>query len=550
MLRHTIAFVAFVIPLLTMSAERVAGEGTVPGNASAQGQREYLSQEYIDTVIQRAYTDFNTAMSVAGTGLNQERAIGKAKAVVSRLKNLARNDVNKNYILWKVSELEYQIFLEEREIARKVHERKVIQLNQLVTKFNAETGRNRPDFVKLSEMQHQFAETDPGKGREIRYLVDQRTVSVSKKVLNSLNSALQSGDIERARKEIDYCLHNAAYLHISEKQVQQYQQKLRAQLDLGDLKKFIEEDMYVMTRLMNKNDLHGAWRKLASVDRRLDDFAKCSSGPELKAYRAKRVRLENRLGVKEDSLVDAAISVYNSQGRAAAIEFVDAVLRVHGVSGEKISVVDQAMIGAALSEMNTANPELRKVFVDLADDTTDPAHNPLLDLAAKAKAKAQVVKDSIRAAEEEAARIAQAAYEKEHRREIRREKRRRRREERDRAREEERIARQREEDEQEIARLESLQSQMQKAQDALAEGEPREAAQSGAPQPAMGIDQQRAQQNIVLIYALIEQNDVEGAYLRFMSLREPLKQHLIPEAFTVLEQTVMSAYRGTAVAAE
>jgi len=55
-------------------------------------------------------------------------------------------------------------------------------------------------------------------------------------------------------------------------------------------------------------------------------------------------------------------------------------------------------------------------------------------------------------------------------------------------------------------------------------------------------NRQIAQQNIVLIYSLIEQNQVELAHRRFEMLKEPLKQYLLPEAYTVLEATVMQSY--------
>jgi site-specific DNA-cytosine methylase len=505
---------------------------------AAQEDRAYLSQDYIDTVIQRAYINFNTAMDIAGTGLNQEQAIRKAKAVVRRLKLLATGDANQNYILWKVSELEYQIFLEEREIVRKAHQQKVSRLNDLVVSFNVETGRKRPNFSRLQDMQTQFAEVDKAKGREISYLINQRSITVSRNCLSAMNLAIKQSDMSRARKELDYCTAHEGALKLTPQQLDQIRAKLQSHLDAGDMKRFVEEDMYSTTRLLAKNNLRVAWQRIEAIDRRLEVLVKFVSGAEFKAYRAKRMHLENRLAYKEDSLVDAAIGVYNTRGRAVTIDFVDQVLRGHGVSEEKIAVVDQSMIGAAMAEMEAddRNPELRKLFVDLSDETEPDDTNILGDLSALARAKAQEAKDSIRAEEQRLAAIRQKEWEKKNRKQIKKDRKRK-------EKEAKRIAKQKAADDKEMARLESIQAEMRKAEMTLVENKPASQTQARQPEHSMDANQQLAQRNIVLIYGMIERNEVEMAYRHFLSLQEPLRQYLFPDAYTVLESTVMSAYR-------
>ncbi len=529
-----------LLPLAPDVCDRCGWTERVPGTCGAEQGRAYLSQEYIDTVIQRAYTNFNTAMSIAGTGLNQEKAIAKAKRTVERLKNLAQDDVNRNYILWKVSELEYQIFLEEREIARKAHERTVGRINELVDVFNAELGKKRPDFVRLKQMERQFTDLDPNKGREIEYLIDNRSVAVTKSVLGAIQTALGQNDISAAREGLDYCIANIEVLKVSRDQVGKLEARLQTRLNAGDIKEFIEEDMCTVSRCLGSTDLHQAWRKLGSIDRRMSDLRRCAAEAEIKAYAAKRVRLERRLDAIEDSLVDAAIVVYNTRGRPAAIDYVDTVMRECGVSRDKIALVDQAMIGAAVAEAHEHNPELRKVFVELSDAPAPPGQNVLSDLGDRARARAQEIKDSIRAAEEEQARLAREQWEKEHRRELRRKARRKRRKARRRRRRERRLARQRERDEEEVARLEQIQSEMKKAEHAIAERAKQQRTRASSPDDeSLEANRQRAHQNVVLIYNLIEHGYSREAHNRFMSLREPLREYLIPEAYRVLEQTVM-----------
>ncbi|MBD3240663.1 MAG: hypothetical protein GF331_08780 [Chitinivibrionales bacterium] len=533
-----------LLPFAAGVVQRVGppgGTSWLRGSCQAAEGGAYLSQEYIDTVIQRAYTDFNTAMSIAGTGLNQKQAIARAKGTVQRLKNLAKNDVNRNYILWKVSELEYQIFLEEREIARQDHERTVGRINELVDVFNAEVGKKRPDFVKLKQMGQQFAELDPNKGREIEYLIDKRAITVTRAVLGEIQAALGKNAIGAAREGLDYCVANIDILKVSRPQIEKLESQLQTHLNAGDLKEFIEQDMCTVSRCLQEADLHQAWRKLGSIDRRLSDLQRVAAEAEAKAYAAKRVRLERRLNAIEDSLVDAAIAVYNAKGRPAAIGYVDRVMREAGVSRDKIALVDQAMIGAAMAEhANEHDPELRKVFVDLSDDPTPMGQNVLSDLGDRARTRAQEIKDSIRAAEEEQARVAREEWEKEHRRELRRKAREERREARRRRREERRLARQRERDEEEVVRLEQIQAEMQRAENAIAENVRQQRNTGVTPlSESLEANRQRAHQNVVLIYNLIEQGHENEAYGRFMSLREPLRQYLIPEAYRVLEQTVM-----------
>jgi hypothetical protein len=178
--------------------------------------------------------------------------------------------------------------------------------------------------------------------------------------------------------------------------------------------------------------------------------------------------------------------------------------------------------------------------VELSDAPAPPGQNVLSDLGDRARARAQEIKDSIRAAEEEQARLAREQWEKEHRRELRRKARRKRRKARRRRRRERRLARQRERDEEEVARLEQIQSEMKKAEHAIAERAKQQRTRASSPDDeSLEANRQRAHQNVVLIYNLIEHGYSREAHNRFMSLREPLREYLIPEAYRVLEQTVM-----------
>jgi hypothetical protein len=508
------------------------------GRCAAAEKAGYLSQTYIDTVIQRAYENFSNAMLEAATQLSQEQAIEQARSVVERLKRLAREDVNSKYILWKVSELEYQIFLEEREIIQNKRTENVARLNELVDKFNAEIGRDRPDFVKLQGMVEQFAAVDQAKAREVQWLVSRRGAAVSRQVVTQINAALAKEDMEVVRSALDYCYANRGILAVTDVQVEEYNASLESRIKLSDQRRYIEEDMHTLQKCVGVSDLHGAWRTLGIIDRRLGNVGKELSAQQLRVYQAHRDRLVRAIASHEDSLVDANVAVYNTQGRSAAQDYMTTILRARGVSREKLAVVDQAMMGAAAMEQRDHNPELRKVFVDLADETTLDGGELLSDIGAKARRKAQERADSAEAARAEEEMARQEKWRKEHRHEARRQERERR-----------KNARATQRDEAEVAskaqRGRHMAQEREKAELVLADKQ-RTKAGSMFGRTEQDANRQLAQQNIVLIYNLLEQGLVDVAYERFNLLQEPLREHLHPDAFATLEATVMAAYQESA----
>ncbi len=510
--------------------------GSRPSGAEKQG---YLSQTYIDTVIQRAYENFSVAMLEAATQMSQESAIEQARNVVNKLKRLARDDVNSKYILWKVSELEYQIFLEERELVHQERTQNIVRLNELVDQFNAEVGRTRPDFIRLQGLVEQFAALDRAKAREIEGLIARRSSQVAKQVLAQISAALNKGDMEKVRAGLDYCYANRGVLAVTDQQVQRYNAAMGSRIKLADQRRYIEEDMHAVQKCIAVHDFHGAWRTLGLIDRRLGNVGGDLSAQQLRVYQAHRDRLIRSIAACEDSLVDVNIEVYNTQGRSAAQDYMDNVLRVRGVSREKLAVVDHAMMGAAAIERREYDPEMRKVFVDLAD-ATQPDGNVLLDdLGERAKRRARERADSA-----EAARVAlQMEEEKEWRRKHRREARNRQREEREKLKAEKERVRQAIERAQREELERRMEEERRKAEVALSGGRTNSGLGTRSESDA---NRQLAQQNIVLIYNLLEQGLVDVAYERFMLLRDLLREHLLPEAYATLEATVLAAYQDSA----
>ena len=86
--------------------------------------------------------------------MKMEDAISSAKQTAARLKSIARGNPNEKYILWKVGELESQIYLEESGMLLEKNQRRQKQVNDLVGPFNTEIGK-RSRSTSLADLYHQ-----------------------------------------------------------------------------------------------------------------------------------------------------------------------------------------------------------------------------------------------------------------------------------------------------------------------------------------------------------------------------------------------------------
>jgi hypothetical protein len=62
------------------------------------------------------------------------------------------------------------------------------------------------------------------------------------------------------------------------------------------------------------------------------------------------------------------------------------------------------------------------------------------------------------------------------------------------------------------------------------------------PERNSDVNHEKAKQVITQIYGLIEGNEIEAAYKRFVRVRKPLEKYLDKEVFAMLESTVVQAY--------
>jgi hypothetical protein len=89
--------------------------------------------------------------------MTQEEAVASAKRIAVKLRKLAEYDQNRKYILFKTGELENQIYLEEEGLLLEKEQYRQKSANDLIPLFNAELGKQRPDFKNLWSIQKQMA---------------------------------------------------------------------------------------------------------------------------------------------------------------------------------------------------------------------------------------------------------------------------------------------------------------------------------------------------------------------------------------------------------
>jgi hypothetical protein len=452
-----------------------------PGNC--QAAQRYISQEYIDTVIQQAFYRFhNAAEDVSSDYRRQREAIAHAKNVCSRLRDLAKSDPNGKYILWKVSELEQHILLEERDLLLKKMKKGQQGKNALIDRFNTEIGKPRPDFAALVGIHENMLDIDVRKANEIAASINQRNSNVSREVMYTIEKALITGDFEQARTELQYCEGNRGLLNVSRARCARFEQQLAARSSARSRQASLEQQISEIESLVAENSLGEVWTHIRHVQAQLSEMKSEISGRRKSDYSRRLARMIDAIDHKEDSLVALNINILKRRGIDPAIEFMERALRVHGLSRSRISVVDSAILSVVTPEDRARRNSIQRdlMALNLSDDMTNGSLS-LASAKAIAQKRAQAIRDSLRAIEEEKARREAA----------------------------------------EQARLAEIE---RKREEKLKK------------------KRKKALKKTIRIYALLERDRVKRAYRRFKRVRDDLALYA-PDAHELLEQTIADAYR-------
>jgi hypothetical protein len=553
------------------------------GTCFASKKKEFLSQTTIDTLIQQAFVNLNasTGTDVPDAEARHRQAVIDAKETADKLKALAKGDPNEKYVLWKVNELEHQVFLEERDMVLKKAQIGKKEENNRISEFNKELGKKRPDFFALNTFCHDMIAIDRLKEKEMQRSLDQRSDAISREAVRTIEKALITGDIAISQKEFDYCSKNRTMLKIPLEKFSWFAIKIPAQNEAIQQKSVIDQELSITGPFLSHNKIGILRKSVSELQGKLYPIAQDLPMRDRGAYAVKINSLINAVNRKEDSLVTFCLSVLKAKGVDAALDYLEHVLRTCGVSEEKIGQTNARILHKSGLDKNRSDTAVDRQLEIAAVPGNNNNGIDLGDVRQIAKKKAQQRADSIRVVEEEKARnrrVEQARADS--------------------------IKQAMEMQAKQAALLENekkandiamdiyaligenktaeahkkftvarknlekylskdsfgqLQAMVLQASETpgqrddknensavvLVSQSPHSNMDNQAPEgPGQNsdADREKAKQVIIQIYGLIEINKIEAAYKRFMQVRRPLEKFLDKEAFAMLETTVIQAY--------
>ena len=324
--------------------------GILPGSTPVA----QLSQSHVDSLISHAFYLLATAGDQTGTGYSQQEAIERCRSIIRNLKLQAQGDFNEKYILWKVSELEGQLHLEDQEVRQKASDTRQMHINALVPAFNAHIGNRRPDFAALHELHARMADLDATKGNEIAGIINRRREAIRREVVAALQRSLDEQDLESARRDIAYCDNQRPYLGVSTTQYARLLARVQAQVSIDGELAMLDSVLLRVEAQLENNHLGTAHENISFVTTRLEHIRPSTIARVWDRYHFRTRRLARVLEQKEDSLVSVAHSLINDKGSVAARAFLDTVLIPVGVSVPKRGAVDFALLEVAANEYASA----------------------------------------------------------------------------------------------------------------------------------------------------------------------------------------------------
>jgi uncharacterized protein YjbI with pentapeptide repeats len=385
------------------------GASTQGGSSVAIGIK-YLGKDFIDSTVLRAIFIINDAASVAGVGFREKESIQEARRVAQRLKSVAKGDPNERYAMWKVNELEWLIYLEEKDLVLQKMKEGQGTVNQLIADYNTEVGKARPDFKQLFRLHSQMSELDITQANAMAESINKRTKVVSREVVIALERALMYANEPHATEEFRYCLRNRPYLVIADSKFSQLETQVSACARARDELPVVKSEIDKAQKLLEKNRLGEARLASAAAQYRFSDVRNFVPEQEAGPVNLRFSQIERMLSQKEDSLVRVNMEILKTKGVGSANEYLQKVLLERGVSRGKTGLVDQAILAIASPEEKSA---MEKEIDDVAASADETGPTDVMgEMRAKAAKKAQQKLDSIKAVEETKSRWEMAYQDK------------------------------------------------------------------------------------------------------------------------------------------
>ncbi|MFP4680174.1 MAG: hypothetical protein ACLFQB_06840, partial [Chitinispirillaceae bacterium] len=395
--RKSFSFAVLLIILAIPSVTDWSPSSSTSISFSAYAQNGHaLSKDYVDSTILRAIYTVNEAATYAGVGYRHKEGITKAKRILNSLKRKAKGDPNESYIMWKIRELEGQIHLELEELRQIEAEKNQLTSNKLVLEYNAEVGKKRPDFAALRGIFMRMSEVDVNQANKLADSYNQRYKNISREAMYSLQKALMKGDVNLAQKELNYVEKNKFYLVISPRRLEKLKtkyDKLRSTLDeVPQIEKCLSKGY----KAAKEFKLKKGRSNLSMAKSKLDRLKKNMPQKKWVSLSSRTDKHLQFLNNREDSLVKVNMRILQEKGSEAAGKYFQNVLQKMGLSQDRSSYIDQAIL-----ESKPMDTESNDKFVkDLQPDQDDNKSEVLSELRIAARKKAQKKTDSIRAIEE------------------------------------------------------------------------------------------------------------------------------------------------------
>lgn len=353
---------------------------------------EFLSKDFIDTTINRAYYAFVAANRGAGGEFTQSSAIKKAKAVVSDLKEKAKTDPNYRYILWRLSELENQIALEEEELFVKSRMEAVAEINKIVASFNTELKQKRPSFGALHAMHATMLNVDVSHANELADIINKHNRYMVQTLRSEMKALFARRNFVKAEEEYLYAVKNKKYLNLSSSDYKIWGQRIQAKKTADYLKKELDLRLSELESLARGFKIAKARRTLEVLQYEVDGAAKHLDSYFVNKSRTKMASTKEQLFNIEDSLVTYNLSLVKKGNTDPAVRYMKQVLVPAGVLPEKIAKVDRAIL--AFADHKVSDKTMKGISKEMKGFEGKRSGN-LISMGGM-KAKIQAKKDSIR----------------------------------------------------------------------------------------------------------------------------------------------------------
>ncbi len=539
--------------------------GSVAGVFAAEN---YLSQEYVDTMVQRAFLLFQGVETARDRDKYQRHAVKQATEIAAELRARAKGDRNEKYVAWKVGELEQHIQLEEKEILLRKIQQQELQKGPLIAAFNQELAQERPDFAKLKQIHLKTSSIDPNVAAQMSSSMRQKSRVVTRDASIGFEKCIMSSDLQGAEEIFEYCDRNRMHLRLDPQTYTFMESRIGRESQIRDSESAFNNLTRKIHVLLGENQLTSAWEELTVFGRKLENIGDAIPASSRRKNERVLEELFEKAEEKEDSILAFHAKVLEKRGVDAAISYVEHLTQTGGLSHRGYARADSMILAAGGESDDASGSALARELSDLS--SFSGTQFALEDAHKKAEAKLKARADSIRAVEEERLRKrqkelarARAKQEREERRAARRLKRKRGRAEwyavriykwLERGRTKRALRKySRIRDKMELyledSRFAMLETAIRSAREDLER--PKESPTIIAvPENKKKTDlaelERRAENHIEQIYALLEKEDVGAAMQRFKNNYELLRVHLYGEAFHMLESTLQAAAGGTA----